>query len=130
MVVLVVVGSIMNLKDVVLEEGSHVTTCNIALCNTMPTLHLMTVLIFTCKITCRCSHVKITLLFVYNFDLLYPVWLCFRQMLLPIRHPKPLAHIHPIHAYLLMGTVMRNTLKYSRTNNLFLLCVISSRGRD
>ena len=35
---------------VVVEERNNITTCNVGI-----------VLIFTCKITCRSSHVKLTL---------------------------------------------------------------------
>ena len=42
---------------------------------------------------------------------------------------KPIGS-HPSNPYIfLMGNVIGNMLKYSRTQNLFLLCVILSRGR-
>jgi hypothetical protein len=79
MVVLGVVGGVVNLQASWLWWKKEATT-----------LHLVTLLIFTHKITCRCSRV------VY---LSYLVWPCFRRMLLPTRHPNTLARIHPIHAY-------------------------------
>jgi hypothetical protein len=62
MVVLVVVGGIVNLKDIGWKKEATSQDVTLALCNTMPRLHLVTLLIFTCKVTCRCSYVKITVL--------------------------------------------------------------------
>jgi DhnA family fructose-bisphosphate aldolase class Ia len=78
-----VVGGVMNLQDVVVvveERSNNVTMCNIGIVlhNAQRYLHLVTLLIFTCKITCRCSHVKSHSAFVYNLHLSYLVWPCFR----------------------------------------------------
>jgi hypothetical protein len=62
MVALVVVGGVVNLQDVVVvvEESNNVTRCNIGLVVTYnANITPRDVVEFTCKITCRCSHVKI-----------------------------------------------------------------------
>ena len=44
-------------------------------------------------------------------------------------HPKLSIHIHQIPCIFLTGKLMRCMLKYHRTHNLLLFCVILNRGR-